>query len=94
MKIVWLPRSQRDLKRSHDYIAQKSPSAARIVIERILTQVELLGAFPVSGRVGRVTGTRELVISRTPYILAYRATNDRVEVLAVIHGKRRWPKGF
>jgi len=42
--------------------------------ERIREQVEGLVQFPESGRVGRVDGTRELVINRTPYNrgLSYR----------------------
>jgi plasmid stabilization system protein ParE len=31
-----------------------------------------LGAFPEIGRMGRVLGTRELVIPRTPYVAIYR----------------------
>ena len=50
--------------------------------------------FPYLGRAGRVTGTRELVMSRTPYIVAYRIHADVLEVLAVVHGARRWPERF
>ncbi len=94
MRIVWLPRGQRDLKRSHAYLAQRSPVAARNLVGRILAQVEMLATFPMLGRTGRVEGTRELIITRTQYIVAYRVVVDEVQVLAVIHAKRRWPKHF
>src|SRR6266478_9540841 len=55
-----------------DYIEADSPQAAIIVDNRIRVQVESLVKFPESGRPGRVEGTRELVIQRTPYIAAYR----------------------
>jgi toxin ParE1/3/4 len=32
------------------------------------------------------------VISRTPYIVAYRITGDTVRILRVLHGARRWPE--
>jgi plasmid stabilization system protein ParE len=50
-----------------------------------------VATFPRSGRSGRIAGTRELVISRTPYIAAYRIAGDTVRILRVLHGSRRWP---
>jgi toxin ParE1/3/4 len=41
-----------------------------------------------------VAGTRELVVTGTPYIVAYAVADQRVEVLAIIHGAQRWPDTF
>jgi toxin ParE1/3/4 len=46
------------------------------------------------GRLGRVPGTRELVIPETPFILPYRIQRDSIEILAVIHGARKWDDRF
>jgi toxin ParE1/3/4 len=46
------------------------------------------------GRPGRVISTRELVVSGTPYIVAYRVREGVVEILAVIHGAQQWPTSF
>jgi plasmid stabilization system protein ParE len=43
------------------------------------------------GRAGRVEGTRELVISRTSYIAAYRIVGDVSRILRVLHGAQQWP---
>jgi toxin ParE1/3/4 len=43
------------------------------------------------GRTGRDPRTRELVLSGTGYIVAYRIRAEQVEILAVIHRSRRWP---
>jgi plasmid stabilization system protein ParE len=48
--------------------------------------------FPASGRVGRIAGTRELVINGTPYIAAYAVTETAVRVLRVLHGAQEWPE--
>ena len=56
--------------------------------------VEILKRFPASGRPGRVAGTRELVVSRTPYIVPYRVRDDTVELLLVLHAARKWPSQF
>jgi addiction module RelE/StbE family toxin len=75
-----------------DYIDADSPQAAITVDERIREQVEVLMRFPESGRPGRIGGTRELVISRTPYIVAYRISGETVRILRVLHGARCWPE--
>jgi addiction module RelE/StbE family toxin len=53
--------------------------------------VKNLRLFPEMGRPGRIEGTRELVISRTPYIAAYRIAGDTVRILRVLHGAQQWP---
>jgi plasmid stabilization system protein ParE len=41
-----------------------------------------------------VAGTRELVVYRTPYIVAYSIAEDHIDILAVMHGARKWPDRF
>ncbi|MCP5048700.1 MAG: type II toxin-antitoxin system RelE/ParE family toxin [bacterium] len=94
MKVRWLLRAVHDLEDIHEYISLDDPLAAGKEIEKILENVSLLGKNPSIGRGGRVKGTRELVISNSPYIAAYRYKNNMVEILRVIHGARKWPKRF
>lgn len=61
------------------------------VDDRIAGATRRLIDFPDSGRLGRVEGTRELVITRTPYVAPYRIEGDIVRILGVIHGARIWP---
>jgi len=56
--------------------------------------LQRLGRFPESGRIGRVAGTRELVIVRTPYIAAYQVGSVAVLVLRILHGSQQWPGDF
>jgi toxin ParE1/3/4 len=91
MSLVWRSRAIRDLVELRAYIAEDNPSAAQSVAARIGAAVEKLRSFPEMGRHGRVKDTRELVISGTPYIVAYAVTHDEVVILAVIHAARRWP---
>lgn len=91
MRVVWTPAALSDLDEIQDYIAQDSPVAAyRVVLELTTRTRTNLSDFPLMGRVGRASGTRELVFPDLPYIVAYRLT-DRVEVLAVVHSARDWP---
>ncbi|XAZ26357.1 type II toxin-antitoxin system RelE/ParE family toxin (plasmid) [Sinorhizobium sp. B11] len=73
------------------YIEADNPSAAVLVDERIVAAVRRLIDFPASGRIGRITGTRELVIIGTPYVAAYAVAESSVRVLRVLHGAQEWP---
>lgn len=93
--IKWTEQATQQLDQAHDYIALSNSKevAARITMQTI-TSVQQLTAFPMSGRVGRVPRTRELVISNTPFIVAYAIEKADIVVLAVYHGAQRWPESF
>lgn len=91
MKVIWSRRAIRNLVAVRAYIAQDSEQNAALVANRILKAVELLKTQPAIGRPGRVLGTRELVVPGTPYIIPYRVRNENLELIAVFHGRRRWP---
>ena len=91
MDIVWSHTARRDLAAVRDYIAGHDPAAAIRTAEAILQAAVQLAEFPASGRPGRLPGTRELVLRGLPYILPYTVDDDRLVILAVIHGARRWP---
>ncbi len=94
MKVVWSPIAIADLESIRTYIAQDSASSAAKVAQRVKEAVRRLSRFPLSGRAGRVAGTRELVIVGTPYLAAYTVNDNEVRIAAVLHGKRRWPESF
>lgn len=94
MKLVWTKQAIADLNAAYDYIAETDPDAAEGVIERIEKSLESLRQFPEMGRPGRVKETRELVVPRSPFILPYRVRKNQIEILAVLHGSRRWPDSF
>lgn len=91
MKLVWTQWALEDRRAIFDYIEADDPHAAVMVDERIAAATGRLIDFPHSGRPGRVEDTRELVITRTPYIAPYRVEGDVVRILRVIHGARIWP---
>lgn len=74
-----------------DYIAQDNPLAAISQDEEIEHQVDMLMQHPQMGRPGRKKGTRELVISRTPFIVVYRVKGTRIEVIRLLHSSQHWP---
>jgi toxin ParE1/3/4 len=95
MNPIWSPEAIADLVALRAYIAQDDPAAAQRVALHIIRNVEtLLPNNPEMGRPGRVPGTREFVIPRTPYIVPYRLVGNTIQVLRVFHSARRWPEAF
>jgi toxin ParE1/3/4 len=93
--IEWSEQATRQLIQAEDYIAfSNSEDVAERITTHIVSSIQQLLRFPMSGRTGRVAGTRELVVSNTPFIVAYAIDHDRVVVLAIYHGAQKWPETF
>lgn len=92
MTVVWSRRAIGHLADLRAFIARDNPAAASRIATTLLTAVERLAEMPSLGRPGRVSGTRELVIPGTPYVIPYRLRGERLEIIAVFHGRQRWPK--
>jgi len=82
MKVVWARRARTDLRKLVAYIAEDSIQGAELVATRILEAAKSLAQMPRIGRPGRVPGTRERGVGRTPYILADRSVQGGSEFSA------------
>ena len=94
VKIIWSPEALDHLTAIRDYIAEDSPKASARTAQSILDCVALPAAQPGVGRPGRLLGTRELVVAGTNYIIPYRLRRGRLELLAVFHGRQKWPSSL
>jgi toxin ParE1/3/4 len=95
MTPIWSPEAIADLAALRAYIEQDNPAAARRIALHIIHNIEtVLPNSPEMGRPGRVPGTRELVIPRTPFIVPYRLVGNAIHVLRIFHAARRWPESF
>ena len=92
LTIRWTRQAIADVDHIYDFIAANNAAAARAMVGRIDRAVSSLVAHPRIGRSGRVAGSRELIVSGTPYIVAYRLRGRDVELLGIMHGARRWPE--
>ena len=93
--IEWTEQATLHLDQAHDYITlSNSEEVAARVIMHIATSVQQLATFPMSGRLGRVRGTRELVVSNSPFVVAYSIEKERIVILAIYHGAQQWPEVF
>jgi toxin ParE1/3/4 len=90
-RIRWTEKALQYLEAAADYIAEDSPQAAEAFVKRVFSGTMALAQHPEIGRAGRCKGTRELVVTNTPYIVAYRVKGEQIEILRVLHGARKWP---
>lgn len=91
MKLFWSAFALSDRDGIFIHIEADNPAAAIAIDERIVAATRRLRDFPEIGRPGRVSGTRELVITGTPYIAAYRVAGETIRILRVLHGAQQWP---
>ena len=91
MRLEWTLPAFEDIQEAGRYIALDDPRAAKRMAERVREAVEYLVDQPNIGRPGRMQGTRELVISGTPFIAVYWVRGDVVQILRLLHHARQWP---
>ncbi len=73
-----------------DYIARENPQAVAKMAERVLEAVGYLLEFPGIGRERRLSDTKELVVTGTPFIVIYRLRAPTVQIVRVLHHARKW----
>lgn len=94
MTVRWTGPAHDDFLGIVAWVRANNPAAASRVGRRILDAVEQLDDFPLRGRPGRSPGTRELVISGLPYLVAYSVDSADpriVVILRVLHRAMLWP---
>lgn len=92
MRVDWSPAAVADLKTIAEWIEHdRDLETANRIARAIYEAVQSLQTMPYRGRLGWLDDTRELVIPRLPYIIVYQVLEERVVILNVLHGARRWP---
>ena len=80
-----------DLSQAYGYIEADSPQNARAIGKRIEKSIDTLALYPLLGKQGRVEGTREFLVTGTPFIIIYRAKKDVLQILSILHTSRKYP---
>ena len=92
MRIKWVAKALSNLVEITEYIAKDDLEIAKKIAAHIRESVADLARQPNLGRQGRVYGTRELVLSKYPFIIPYRVKDGELQILAVFHTSRKPPK--
>lgn len=90
MRVEWLPKAREQLYGYVRRIAADSPQAAIDLAREIRAKTDSLATYPLRCRVGRVAGTREMIV-RPNYIVVYRIAGDKILILRVRHARQKRP---
>ena len=90
LRLEWTTPAADELEAAQTYYHDLNPIAARTLARRIVAAARGLRERPQIGRSGLREGTREWVVSRTPYVLVYRETAQTVEILHVWNAAQDW----
>lgn len=91
MEIRFTELAAEDLQSIKEYIYENNKKAAKEVVANIIESIEtIIVPNPSAGRAGRVLRTRELVITKYPYIVPYQVRDNVIYILRVLHTSRKW----
>lgn len=86
VKIALTDKADSDLESIHEYYESRlGTRAADAVIAQIIEALEQLETFTGLGRPSQVPDTRELVLSRFPFIAPYRLIHGEIQILRILH---------
>jgi toxin ParE1/3/4 len=91
MELRWTEAAANDLKQIADYLFENAPDRAAGRVLELYNAPSGLLIFPNRGRSGKKEGTRELVLSRLPYVVVYQIEDEVIHVVRILHGAQKWP---
>jgi len=86
--VVFHPAAVEEATAAHLWYAERSQSAADSFLAELDHGIESISEAPERSP-QFVHGTRRYLFQRFPFQIVYRLTNNRIEVVAVAHGRRR-----
>lgn len=91
MRLRWTREAAADLEQIADYLLTHTPDRAYELVRTLYDAPSALLTFPNRGRPGKKEGTRELVLTRLPYIVVYKVVDDVIFIVRILHGAQKWP---
>ena len=89
MLVEWRPDARAEVWNILNFISDRNFAAASELSQEIEIATSALPEHPYLYRLGRVAGTREIVVHPN-YLVIYRVT-DRIEILSVLHARQEYP---
>jgi len=86
-RVAYSRRAAAEVEEITASLAELSPSAAERFSQGLARAEQQLADFPNSGALGRLPGTRRLIVAN--YVLSYRRRGDYVEIFSVRNARRR-----
>ena len=82
------PQASQEAENAAAWYVERSTRAAERFVEEMVAAAAAIGEAPE--RWPQFDGeARRVLLRRYPYVMIYRVLSDRIQVLAVAHGRRR-----
>ena len=82
------PDARSEAIAAFDWYGERSPSAAKAFYEELQDAGNAIQQMPERWA-SYSFGTRRYLMKRFPFVVVYRINADRIEILAVAHGRRK-----
>lgn len=84
--------AEADLDSPAAWLTPRSPQGLDRLLTATFTTLAQLEGFPLLGKLGRVEGTRELVVPRTSLIVVYTLPDAyHLDVERILDGRQKYP---
>ena len=90
LKLKWTELALGDIDGIFEFIPD-NPLVAKKIANEIWQSANRLLDNPQIGRAGRVSGTKEWVVTNYKYTIAYRVRNGYLEIIRVLPDRKLWP---
>jgi toxin ParE1/3/4 len=92
MRLRYTTDALSHLEAINDFLSEQNPAAARRIAADVRMAAQRLCEFPHMGRASDVTGTRQWVVRRSPYLIVYQVDemHDEIVVIGIFHGAQDW----
>ena len=90
MRLQWSRKALNNRLAIFRHIGRDNPDAAKRMDTTFVNAAKGLLVFPFKGKLGRVAGTRELLVHEN-YFLIYTVNGDTIRILAVLHAAQQYP---
>lgn len=88
LSVDFHPQARLEADAAVDYYCERSPRAAEAFYQEFDSACIAIRESADSWA-EYLYGTRRYLLKRFPYVVVYRATEHRIEVVAVVHGHRK-----
>ena len=82
------PEAIAEARDAREWYAERSSVAADAFMEELDLAIDRISNSPARWAT-YLHGTRRYLLNRFPYLIVYRITEDKLQVIAVAHGKRK-----
>ena len=91
MKLKFTTEATRDFDWFTRYYAMTFPEGRRNAERQLVAILQLLAENPSAGRKSDGVETRQIPVSKTPFLIIYRTSGDTLQVLRIWDARRRRP---